>query len=138
MSLCYWWNEGIGIRVDNIYPFLDKQKCIAEIKAQLPDEEIEEETFDIDDFLYGEVFENLGDFLCHVDDSNLMTWGDTGDGEYFFFYTPSYPWERRENEPSSIQEVHEHIIKAVQRICDMSAEEIEAIIDNDIAEVGCG
>lgn len=138
MSLCYWWNEGIGIRTGNIYPFLDKQKCITEVKAQLPDEEIDEESFDIDDFLYGDVFENLGDFLCHVDDSGLMTWGDNGDGEHFFFYTPSYPWERRENEPTSIQEVHEHIINAVIRLCNMSREEIEAMIDDDIAEIGCG
>ena len=138
MSLCYWWNEGIGIRTESIYPFLDKLKCIAEVKAQLPGEEIDEESFDIDDFLYGYVFENLGDFLCHGDDSGLMTWGDNGDGEYFFFYTPSYPWERRENEPTSIQEVHEHIINAVLRLCNMSREEIEAMIDDDIAEIGYG
>lgn len=138
MSLCYWWNEGIGVRCEDIYPILDDKKCIAEIRAQLPDEEIDEEGFDIDDYFYGEPFENLADLLCHVDDSGLMTYGDTGDGEYFFFYTPSYPWERRENEPQSIEEVHEHIINAVLRLSSATREQIEAIIDNDISEVGYG
>lgn len=42
------------------------------------------------------------------------------------------------NEPSSIAEVHERIISAVLRLCDMSREKIEEIIDDDIYDYGCG
>lgn len=51
---------------------------------------------------------------------------------------PSYPWERTENEPSSIAEVHERVIKAVLRLCDMTREQVETLIDDDIYDYGCG
>ena len=138
MSTVYWMCEGIGIRTNDLYPFLNERKCINAIKEQLPDEEIDADDFDIDDYFYGEPFQNLGDLLCHVDDTNSLTYGDNGDGEYYFYYTPSYPWDRGENEPSSIAEVHERIISAVLRLCDMSREKIEEIIDDDIYDYGCG
>lgn len=77
-------------------------------------------------------------FIDCLDDTNTLTYGDNGDGEYYFYYTPSYPWNRAENEPKSIADVHERIIAAVLRLCDISVEEIEAIIDDDIYDCGCG
>lgn len=139
MSMCYWICQGIGIRTNELYSFLNKDKCVSEILRQLPDEQIDASNyFDIDDYFYGEPFENMGDLLCHVDDTDSMTYGDNGDGEYFFYYIPSYPWERRENEPESIEEVHNRIYLAVQKLCDISREEVEELIDDDIYEYGCG
>ena len=42
------------------------------------------------------------------------------------------------NEPKTEQEVIDRIIKAVQKITDMTEEEIEKIIDNDLYVVGVG
>ena len=61
MSMSYWICEGVGIRVNQLRPFLNPQKCIQLLKEQLPGEEILEDGFDIDDYLYGEPFENLAD-----------------------------------------------------------------------------
>lgn len=108
------------------------------MKEQLPGEEISEDGFDIDDYLYGEPFENLADVFTFCDDTDSLTYGDNGDGESYFYYPPSYPWERTENEPSSIVEVHERVIKAVLRLCDMTREQVEALIDDDIYDYGCG
>ena len=47
MSMCYWMNEGVGVRASKIYPHLDKHKCFIAVFNQLPDEEIEEDDFDI-------------------------------------------------------------------------------------------
>lgn len=138
MSVCHWICEGIGIYTDDIFGELDTKKCIKFLKEQLPDEEIDEEEFDIDDYLWGEPFDNLGDVLCHCDDSNTLTYGDNGDGEHYFFYTTSYPWERRENEPTSIEEVHNRIIAAVQKLCNLTSDQIEKLIRDDLYEYGCG
>lgn len=138
MSMSYWMCEGIGIHTNDLYPFLNYGKCIKAIKEQLPDEEIDEETFDIDEYFYGEPFQNLGDLLCHVDDTNTLTYGDNGDGEYYFYYTRSYPWERKDNEPQSIEEVYERIIAAVIRLCDISSDAIRVLVDEDIYDYGCG
>lgn len=144
MSVNYWMNEGIGIRTDELYPYLNAQKCIAAIKGQFPDGDIAiDETkdldfFDIDDYMYGEPFDNLGDLLCCLDDSGTMTYGDNGDGEYYFFYAPSYPWGRSDNEPSSVEEVHKIINRAVLKICDIKEDEIEKLIDDDLYEIGWG
>ena len=137
MSMCYWVCEGIGIKTDDIYNFLDKKKCIDVIKQQFPDEEVPSELdFDIDDYMYGKLFDNLGDFLCHCDDTNTFTYGDNGEGEYYFYYAPSFPWYRQSNEPKSIEEVHDRIVAAVQRVCNMSRDEIENIIDDNLYEEG--
>lgn len=127
-----------GIRVNQLRPFLNPQKCIQLLKEQLPGEEISEDGFDIDDYLYGEPFENLADVFTFCDDTDSLTYGDNGDGESYFYYPPSYPWERTENEPSSIAEVHERVIKAILRLCDMTREQVETLIDDDIYDYGCG
>lgn len=77
-------------------------------------------------------------FFYFCDDTDSLTYGDNGNGESYFYYPPSYPWERTENEPSSIAEVHERVIKAVLRLCDMTREQVEALIDDDIYDYGCG
>lgn len=87
---------------------------------------------------YGEPFENLADVFTFCDDTDSLTYGDNGNGESYFYYPPSYPWERTENEPSSIAEVHERVIKAVLRLCDMTREQVETLIDDDIYDYGCG
>ena len=138
MSMCYWMCEGVGIDTDFIREYLDKKKCIKFIREQFPSETVEEEQFDLDDYLYGNPFDHLGDLLCHCDDTNTLTYGDNGDGTKYFYYTPSYPWNRRENEPQSIKEVHERIIAAVQEICTVPSQIVEEIIDDDIYEYGCG
>lgn len=51
MSMSYWICEGIGIRTNQLRPFLNTQKCIQLLKEQLPGEEISEDGFDIDDYL---------------------------------------------------------------------------------------
>lgn len=47
MSMSYWICEGVGIRVNQLRPFLNPQKCIQLLKEQLPSEEISEDGFDI-------------------------------------------------------------------------------------------
>ena len=138
MSMCHWVCEGIGINTDDVIGKINVKKCIKFLKEQLPDAEIDEKDFDIYDFLYGQPFDNFGDVLCHCDDTDTLTYGDNGDGEYYFFYTTSYPWERRENEPASIEEVHERIIAAVQKLCDLTSDQIEKLIQDDLYEYGCG
>lgn len=138
MSMCYWMNEGVGIRCDDIYGRLDKHKCYLAVCEQLTNEEIDEAEFDIDDFLYGYAFENIADFLCHLDDDDIFTFGDSGDGQYYLLYPPSFPWERGDNEPQTIEEVHEKIVKVLLKATDLTPEEAEALIDDDIYEYGCG
>ena len=53
-------------------------------------------------------------------------------------YSPSYPWERCEDEPESIEDVHKLIIETVKVICDLSDEEIEKLIDDEIYFVTWG
>jgi len=137
MSVCYWMNEGIGIRASSIIGHLDPIKC-AKIVASEIDEEIDPSSFDIDDYMYGNPFENLGVFLCHVDDSGVMTYGDDGESESYFLYTPSFPWERGNNDPESIEDVCRIIINAVKQITDLSDNQIRDLIDKDIYDVGIG
>jgi len=138
MSMCYWMNEGVGVRGSDIYWNLDKHKCFLAVKSQLPDEDINEDKFDLDDYLHGEVFQNIGDFLCHLDDDGIFTYGDDGDGQSYFLYPPSYPWNRSDNEPQTLAEVHEKLIKVILKVTNLSMEEAEELIDDDIYEYGCG
>ena len=69
-------------------------------------------------------FDNFADVLCHCDETDTLTYGDDGEGVCYFYYPPSMPWHRVANEPDSEEEVVERIIRAVQKITDMSRSEI--------------
>jgi len=137
MSMTYWMNEGIGVSSDVLWPHLDKQKCMAVVAAQCPDLELDEKNFDLDDYMY-DTFVNFGDFMCHVDNTGVMSYGDNGYGVSYFLYPPTYPWDRRDNEPQSIDEVHAIIVDAIMKVTNLTAEEADKLIDDDIYEYGCG
>lgn len=150
MSTSYWMIEGIGLNTDQIYLHLNKEKAVLLLIEQLEHEtEIVAELgrllwsgdlsgFDIDDYLYGSPFDNFADMLTYCDDTDTITYGDDGDGGHYFFYPPSMPWEMQDNEPQSIREVHNRIIKAVQKITDLDASEIDGMIDDELHVVGFG
>lgn len=150
MSMCYWTIEGVGLNVDEVAPYLNKEKIIRFLTEQLCNEpdtvaDLNQmltsgdfSEFDIDDYLYGCPFENLADLLTHCDDTDSITYGDDGEGGYYFYYPPSMPWEMRDTEPKSVREVHDRIIAAVQKIIDLQPEEIDRLIDDDLYVVGCG
>lgn len=146
MSVSYWIIEGVGIDADKIEPFLDKEKLAQMLLKQLPDnEELLEmsvnkkyDGLDVLEFLYGNPFENLGDLLTHCDDTDSITYGDNGESGSYFYYPPSMPWHRTETEPCTLEEVHRRIIKAIQVVTNLSAAEIEAMIDDDLYVVGIG
>lgn len=77
-------------------------------------------------------------FRAHCDDTDTLTFCDDGDGNEYFYYPPSMPWHRTENEPDSAEEVHRRIIKAVQCLTDLSEAEIEKMINDDLYVCGCG
>lgn len=146
MSMTYWMIEGIGLNVDDVAPHINTEKAARFFYEQLPDDTDLRDmiasdnysSFDIEEYYYGNGFENLADVLCHCDDTDSITFCDDGDGNIYFYYPPSMPWHHTGNEPQSEQEVIARIIKAVQKIADMTEEEIKKIIDNDLYVVGCG
>lgn len=146
MSVSYWMIEGVGIDVDKIKPHLNNEKLVQLLSEQLPDDEIVNEIMekgsysdlDINDFMYGEPFDNLGDLLTHCFDSNSLSYGDDGESGAYLYYPPSLPWQRTENDPETLEEVHRRIIKAVQRVTDLTVEEINGMIDDELYVVGIG
>lgn len=150
MSVSYWMIEGIGIDTDKIRPHLNQDKLLDLLAEQLPKEDdvleliqLREDTgkcpeFNIDDYLYGQLFDNFADLLTHCDDTDTITYGDDGDGGCYFYYPPSMPWELREDDPKTIEEVHRRIIIAVQKVTDLSETEIDELIDDELYVVGIG
>lgn len=143
MSVCHWIVEGIGIETSKLWDYLSKDKCIAFLEKDCGCEftEEEKEQFSIDnDFedIVQETLANTAEAFCNCDKTGFMTFGDNGIGDYYFVYPPKYPWQCKEHEPKSIDEVHKIIRDAVHVLCDISDEEIEKLIDNDIYEYGCG
>jgi len=150
MSVSYWMIEGIGIDTDKIRPYLNQDKLLDLLAEQLPKEDdvleliqLREDTgkcpeFNVDDYLYGQPFDNFADLLTHCDDTDTITYGDDGDGGCYFYYPPSMPWELRENDPKTIEEVHRRIIIAVQKVTDLSEAEIDELIDDELYVVGIG
>jgi len=146
MSMSYWIISGIGLKSESIVPFISTEKIVRLFCEQLPDDPDladmvssgDYSSFDVEDYLYGGGFENLSDVLCHCDDTDTITFGDDGDGGDYFYYPPSMPWHHVENEPQSEEEVVSRIVNAVQRITDMTEEEIKNIVDTELYVVGFG
>lgn len=146
MSMSYWMIEGVGLNVRDVEPHINTERMVKFFYEQLPDDEDLEDmiasgdysSFDMDEYFYGNAFENLADVLCHCDDTDSITFGDDGDGGVYFYYPPSMHWYHTATEPQSEQEVIDRIVNAVQKIADMTKEEISKIIDNDLYVMGCG
>lgn len=144
MSMSYWIIEGIGFNVRGIEPHINTEKAVRFFYEQFPDDPDladmiaanDYASFDMEAFYYGNGFENFADVLCHCDDTGSIIFGDDGDGNVYFYYPPSMPWLRTDTEPQSEQEVVARIVNAVQKITDMSEDEIKEIIDMDLYVVG--
>lgn len=139
MSMTYWMNEGIGIDIDNLYPHINHEKVIGVLEKLYPDEPNIRMDYEEDHDIC--MFCDQGDYaelLCKLDTRKIFCYGTDGDGAYYFLYSPRFPWEVTENDPKSIEEVHQYIIELVRQITDLSDSQIDKLIDNDIYEVGCG
>lgn len=146
MSVSHWLIEGIGIDANDIVPYIKTRKILQVFRDQFPEEAHlnrmlmtgNYSSFDMEEYLYGNGFENIADILCHCDDTDTLTFCDDGEGNSYFYYPPSMPWHHTKNEPQSEQEVIDRIVRAVQKIADMTRDQIEKIIDTDLYVVGFG
>ena len=140
MSVCHWVCEGIGVRDDDVYPYLNFSKCFAEIQKIAPNDYTLEE-FDADalaDLTCGNEFQCIGEFLARLDDHGVLSFGDNNDGQSYCYYAPTYPWFVTDNDPKSLQEAREYVKDVVRKVCDIDEDVLDRIIDNDIYEYGCG
>lgn len=147
MSMCYWIIQGVGLDTDNIYNHIDKAKLAVFLQRQFPDDEKiarmvrlhQYNELDVEEYLGGDPFHNLGDLLVHCDVTDTLIYGDDGENGSYIYYPPSMPWERLKNDPRSIAEVHLRIIQAVKTIVsDLSDNEINSLIQDDLYIVGMG
>lgn len=142
----YWAIQGIGIETRVIFKHLNKQKWFDAVKSLHPDwfEEgaepaINADSFDIrdfDDLAYRHGYMSLSELFCGLDDSRKLTWIYGGNTDYFL-YKPSYPWERKKDDPRSIEDVYGYFVGLLRKITDLSEQEIIGLIDDDIDTCGC-
>ena len=144
MSICHWMCEGIGVRVYDIYQYLNLGRCLTEIKALFPNDpkiqRIDPESFDenkFDDLTSGDRFVCVGDFLSQLDNNRVLSYGDNGVGESYCYYPPKYPWHLTDSDPKSLKEARELVKTVVRKVCDVDEETLEELIDDDIYEYGC-
>lgn len=150
MSFNYFTIEGIGVTESNIAPFVNPKKVIECIKKLCPSEleDIENDTNGVDDIdelenivdgyiCSGGYYKSICEMLVYMNDENFLLFEPSNDEDYLF-YPRKYPWEMKKGEPKTLQEVHEIIIDAVLLVCDMTREQVENLIDDDIFETYYG
>lgn len=149
MSMNCWLIEGIGINADDIIPYVNNKKLVKtlfdyysnndDLKNIIKNESYTDFTAEqlIEDYVF--IFSNsLAEFLYLCDDTDFLVFCSDGEGSTYLYYQPTMPWERADNEPKSVEEVHEIIINIVQKVTDLSSQEIENLIDDELYVVGCG
>lgn len=139
MKQHFWPCVGIGVRMSTLYPFINNKKCYDILKKRFPEQVIDdfdEEFFDIDEFCCELSLYGLAEFLCMLDDTNTLSWNENGSIESFCYYVPTYPWNRKSNEPVSKTEVHERIVDVLILVTDLTRNEAGMLIDDNINEVG--
>lgn len=146
MSLSYWMIEGIGLCTNDIEPHLDDKKVVRCISEAHPDDlELKSmllrddySNFDVHDYIDNGLLNNVGDLLCFCDQTDSLTFCDDGEGNVYFYYPPSMPWERSVSDPKSEEEVIQRIISAVKGLTDLQDYEIREMIDRELYVVGAG
>ena len=134
-----WVIEGVGIPAEEVLPYLDKRKVARVLQELLPaDKRISEiGVVHLQDYFYCALDGGLGYMLKCCDETETLVSAPDESGLEYLYYPPSMPWERSENEPESLEEVHYRIVMAVQKLADMTEAEIETLIDDDLYE-SCG
>lgn len=147
MSVSYWLIRGVGINANEVTDRLVNEKVVNLLAEQLPNDSSLQDMVKTgkyknvikdEEFLCEYGFDSMADFLTHCDDTDVLTYDDDGDGGSYLYYPPSMPWWLTPNDPKTLQETHERIEKAVQRVTDMTTEEIEKLINDDLYVVGAG
>lgn len=145
MSMDYWIINGIGISCEDIEPYINKNKLLDFIRSQLSEKDlkdifpcIKDPSLSIEEIVDRSGYDNLADLLCHCDDTDSLTYGDDGEDHCYFYYPPSMPWHHTSTEPKSEDEVAQRIVAAVQKIADMTREQIFSQVDDDLYVVGRG
>lgn len=114
----------IGIDTYLLLDFIDTKKLYNFLQEELQGMHIPQDV-NIEDLTHGQPYCCLGEVFALLDNSDTLTF----DGNYLF-YPQSFPWERTDNEPQTIEDVHNNIIKAVQKLVDLEEEQIDEFIDN--------
>ena len=108
--------------------------------------QIENDTKDINDIgnlekivdgyiCLGWYYSNICEMLACM---NVLFESGSSEDEDYLFYPRKYPWEMKKDEPKTIQKVHKIIIDTVLLVCDMTREQVENLINDDIYETYCG
>ncbi len=77
----YWLIEGVGLNANDIEARIDREKAVRFFYEQLPEDSFladmiaagDYSPFDMEDYFWGNGFENLADVLCHCDDTDSLT-----------------------------------------------------------------
>ena len=135
MSKTYWANEGIGIDCSELVPYLSRKKIIAFLRKLNPEyaEHLKEDVTDdeLQEIIDGD-FDGLCKVLAVAGESSVLVWahgGEGGSSEGYLLYPPKYPWNLTEDDPKTEEEARELIKKAVRRVCEISEERLDCLID---------
>lgn len=141
---CYWAIIGIGIETSKIIPYINKRKLFNFIKKQdcfnskMSSRNFCDNSTYIEDAVFNCGFDSIADVLCFCDDTDTLTYSEDGEGNWYFYYPPSMPWQHVPNEPESEEDVISRIIDAVQKIADVDEFKIRDMIDTDLYVIGNG
>ena len=124
MSRDYWGITGYGIELDNdVINAMEEEKIRKLVNELNPEMHFTKNVFN-DETFCGEPYENLGEFLCELDETGTMTWDSDGFERVFFLYTPPYPWhDRGIKQPENSQQVMDNIMKILEKVCDFNNKE---------------
>ena len=136
MSMDYWPIIGYGVNLDKIYKYLNKEKVQKLIQDLNPNEIIDDDVFE-DDTFYGGLYTSFAEFLCELDDSHIFSYDDDGNNIEYFLYPPRYSWMKRKNDPKTVAECDDMIVKVLKKVYDISDEELKTHIEY-IDTVGMG
>ena len=137
MSWSHWGIVGYGVDLDDITEYIDTEKVNKLVRELSPNETFEEDVFE-DDTFCGNPYENFGEFLSELDETNTIIWDDGGDSnKHFFLYEPKYPWMIKNNDPVSYGDIEDRIIKVLLKVCNEDKEVLRSKIDH-ISDYGSG
>jgi len=118
MSMTYWGIVGYGVCLDDLDPHLNNEKVNKLIREMNPDIVFEGDVLSNDTF-YGEAYDSFAEFLCDINEEEIFTWADDGQGTYYFMYTAPMPWEMKLTEPKSLKEMKQRMADVLQKVYDI-------------------
>lgn len=124
--------RAIGLEVSSFSSFVDEGKVKKLFDEKGLTEDVTGGDYNYENCLKLFRAESFAELLYNLDETDCLSYRTYREDEQYLFYEPTFPWERKEEEPETLEDAQEMIIRMIQKVTNVSADQILSMINYEL------